>query len=50
MVDDAVGDVTLAYKVLGGDEQLMTITVPEPATMTLLAIGGLGALIRRKRR
>ena len=33
-----------------GEEVPFQMTVPEPATMTLLAIGGLGALIRRKRR
>ena len=31
-------------------DNMVVTQVPEPATMTLLALGGLGALIRRKRR
>jgi len=34
----------------GGDLAFELMTIPEPATMTLVGLGGLGALIRRRRR
>ena len=46
-----VGETSTDDNAPGGYQQIdFNVTVPEPATMTLLAIGGLGALIRRKRR
>jgi len=39
-----------AYVVPGGNGEILRITVPEPATLSLLAIGGLGLLARRRRR
>ena len=49
------GDVTAFGLVLNGDEDstvrvdTFEVTVPEPATMSLLALGGLGVLLKRKR-
>ena len=39
-----------AHTGMTGYDDLGLILVPEPATMSLLAIGGLGVLLRRKRR
>jgi len=48
---DANGDGAVDLLDLGavGDNYGFAVSVPEPATMTLLAIGGIAALIRRKK-
>ena len=52
---DTVGlEITYLGAYTGGSDNdiqlLVTSVVPEPATMSLLAIGGLGVLLRRRRR
>jgi len=44
------GAYFLAHVVPGGNGEILRLTyVPEPTTMTLLALGGLGALLRRRK-
>lgn len=43
-------EATYASSVGGGEREFDLQVVPEPATMGVLAIGGLGVLLRRRRR
>jgi hypothetical protein len=43
------GDLALQYGKAGSPAYTVDVLVPEPATMALLAIGGVGALLRRRR-
>jgi hypothetical protein len=49
-LDDLAADLTMTYTVEGQSGVFDATIVPEPMTMSLLAVGGLGVLIRRKRR
>ncbi|MFP4214945.1 MAG: PEP-CTERM sorting domain-containing protein [Phycisphaerae bacterium] len=55
VMDVEAGTHTMGYTLEGDDDpgwaaHSVVAIVPEPATMSLLAIGGLGALLRRRRR
>ena len=45
-----VDEVRISDVVRGADEFIFGPAIPEPMTMSLLALGGLGVLARRRRR
>ncbi len=53
LIDNVVGDGILiddlSFSLVGGDVTLETVTVPEPTSASLLGLGALSLLSRRKR-
>ena len=53
LIDNVVGDGILiddlSFSLVGGDVTLETVTVPEPTSASLLGLGALSLLARRKR-